>query len=112
MVRIARRAGRPPTRKPDVLPFELAVELLSVPAADTVYIGDRPEKDVGGATAAGLGAIRVRTGEWSHRPDDPRAWASLPTVADAIDLVERRLDAQAATTPTSTRKSSKPGTRR
>jgi len=82
-------------RKPDPLPFLTAVELLGTSPRDTVYVGDRPDKDVAGAIAAGLPVIRVRTGEWSARPDDPRAFASVPTVADAIavlgDLVAAQL---------------------
>ena len=99
-------------RKPDPLPFELALELLGVNAREAVYIGDRPEKDVAGAIAAGLVAIRVGTGEWAAQPDDPRAWASVPTVADAIELVAGVVDAQVASTPASTRKSSRPGANR
>jgi putative hydrolase of the HAD superfamily len=74
-------------RKPDPLPFEVALRDLGVDADRAVYIGDRPTKDVAGAAAAGLAAVRVRTGEWRNEPDDPRAWASVPTLADAAALV-------------------------
>jgi putative hydrolase of the HAD superfamily len=98
-------------RKPDPLPFRLAVERLGVDARDTVFIGDRPEKDVRGAAAAGLAPIRVRTGEWSSHPDLPDAWAVVDTACDACALVEATLD-QASSTATSTRKSRSPGTSR
>jgi putative hydrolase of the HAD superfamily len=75
-------------RKPDPLPFHVALRELGVEPADAIYIGDRPAKDVGGAVAAGLRAVRVRTGEWHEEPDDPRAWASVPAVPDAADLVQ------------------------
>jgi putative hydrolase of the HAD superfamily len=98
-------------RKPDPLPFAIAVELFGVDAAEVVHIGDRPEKDVVGAAAAGLAAIRVRTGEWAHQPDGGRCWASVATVTDAIALVIDVLD-QPSSTATSTRNSSRPGASR
>lgn len=79
-------------RKPDPLPFRIAVEALRVPAADVVYVGDRPAKDVAGAVGAGLAAIRVRTGEWASDPDDPRAVQSFPDVVEAIDALLTQLE--------------------
>jgi putative hydrolase of the HAD superfamily len=79
-------------RKPDPLPFQVAVEALGVPAANVVYVGDRPAKDVAGAIAAGLAAIRVRTGEWAASDDDPRAEQSCADVVEAIDALLTRLD--------------------
>jgi putative hydrolase of the HAD superfamily len=100
-------------RKPDPLPFRRAVDLLGVDAAETVYVGDRPDKDVAGATAAGLVAIRVRTGEWVGHAERDEAWASVANVAEAIDLVAAALEgAQASSTPASTRKSRRPGASR
>jgi len=78
-------------RKPDPLPFHVAVRNLDVTPTRAIYIGDRPSKDVAGAVAAGLAAVRVRTGEWHHEPDDPRAVASVPTLEDAVQLVSRSL---------------------
>jgi putative hydrolase of the HAD superfamily len=98
-------------RKPDPLPFSTVVELLGVDACDTVYVGDRPEKDVAGAAAAGLVPIRVRTGEWAHQADGDGCWASVATVIDAIDLVTSVLD-QPSSTATSSRNSRRPGARR
>jgi putative hydrolase of the HAD superfamily len=65
---------------------------LGVPAANVVYVGDRPAKDVAGAIAAGLAAIRVRTGEWAASDDDPRAEQSCADVVEAIDALLTRLD--------------------
>ena len=78
-------------RKPDPLPFRRALTELGVDARDAVYIGDRPAKDVVGPVGVGMRAIRVQTGEWRAEPDDPRAWASVPTVVDAVTLVRRAL---------------------
>jgi len=89
-------------RKPDPLPFRVALTQLGVEPADAVYIGDRPDKDVAGAVGAGLRAVRVRTGEWSGEPDDPRAWASVATVLDAVELVRRALPPARVTAPAPT----------
>ena len=80
-------------RKPDPTPFRRAVDLLGRPAAEVVYVGDRPEKDVAGASAAGMRAVRVRTGEWAAQPDDLRCWCSVETVVDACAWLDRALDA-------------------
>jgi len=74
-------------RKPDPLAFQVALRDLDVEPARAVYIGDRPGKDVAGAVAAGLAAVRVRTGEWHGDPDDPRAAASVPDLEAAVGLV-------------------------
>jgi putative hydrolase of the HAD superfamily len=56
-------------RKPHPAPFRVAVEALGLDARDCVMIGDRPDKDVAGARAAGLyGTVRVRTGEYRDAP--------------------------------------------
>jgi putative hydrolase of the HAD superfamily len=78
-------------RKPDPLPFRVALTELGVDARDAVYVGDRPAKDVAGAVCSGLRGVRVRTGEWHDEPDDPRAWATVDTVIDAIELIEGAL---------------------
>ncbi|HZP27497.1 MAG TPA: HAD family hydrolase [Acidimicrobiia bacterium] len=75
-------------RKPDPLPFRVALDGLGVEAADAVYVGDRPEKDVAGARAAGIRCIRVRTGEYRAAPDVPRPWATVRDVVDAIRLLD------------------------
>jgi len=64
-------------RKPDPLPFVVAAQLLGVDAGEVVYVGDRPDKDVAGAAAAGMVPIRVRTGEWQHREDGAECRASV-----------------------------------
>jgi putative hydrolase of the HAD superfamily len=74
-------------RKPDPLPFEQALEQLGVPAEDTVFVGDRPDKDIAGATAVGMRAIRVHTGEYGDAPDVVEPWQSVPTASEAIKLL-------------------------
>ncbi len=74
-------------RKPDPRPFEVALAQLGAEPADAVFVGDRPEKDIEGALAAGIRAIRVRTGEYAAHPDVPSPWASVRDVVAAIDLL-------------------------
>jgi putative hydrolase of the HAD superfamily len=74
-------------RKPDPAPFERALAALGVNATEAVFVGDRPEKDVAGAIAVGMRAVRVRTGEYAGRPDEPTPWASVANTANAIALL-------------------------
>jgi putative hydrolase of the HAD superfamily len=46
--------------KPSSKPFEVVLSLLGLPAADSVYIADNPNKDFLGARRLGMGTIRVR----------------------------------------------------
>jgi HAD superfamily hydrolase (TIGR01549 family) len=78
-------------RKPDRAFFAKVVELMSHPAGEVAYVGDRVDNDVLPAAAAGLVAIHVRRGPWgrlqrtppeaTHGLDDlaslPQALASL-----------------------------------
>ncbi len=74
-------------RKPDPAPFRRALDLLGQPAAGVVHVGDRPEKDVRGATAVGMRCIRVTTGEYAALPGGPDLpWRTVPTFAEAADL--------------------------
>jgi putative hydrolase of the HAD superfamily len=57
-------------RKPDPAPFVAALDAIGVAPGAGIMIGDRPDKDVAGARAAGmLGAVRVRTGEYRAAPN-------------------------------------------
>ena len=76
-------------RKPDPAPFQMALAALGAPAQDVIHIGDRPDKDVRGAAAAGLRAIRVRTGEYRALPDEPAPWHSARDVIEAVSIVRR-----------------------
>lgn len=64
-----RDAADRPLRKPHPDPFRRALAALAVPAGHSYYVGDRPDKDVAGALAAGLQPIRVRSGEYAALPD-------------------------------------------
>jgi putative hydrolase of the HAD superfamily len=87
---ISDELGGRATRKPSPAAFLRALELCGTSASGTVHIGDRPAKDVAGAAAAGLRAIRVRTGEYAEIPDgtgDAAPWATTDTFAQAVDLL-------------------------
>lgn len=51
--------GRLPAGKPDSRTFERVCADLGVDPTEAVYVGDRPETDVAGATAVGMRAIQV-----------------------------------------------------
>jgi len=73
------------SRKPHPGPFLRAAEELRVRPGECVFVGDRPDKDVTGAAAAGyIGAVRVLTGEYRHAPSVP----CLATVDDFPAAVE------------------------
>jgi putative hydrolase of the HAD superfamily len=72
-------------RKPSPVPLLAALVGLGVDPRDAVYVGDRPDTDVAAALAAGMRAIRVRTGEFANRPDDPQPWATAPHAVSAIE---------------------------
>jgi HAD superfamily hydrolase (TIGR01458 family) len=63
--------------------FEEALRDLGVPATAALMIGDDVESDVGGALAAGLGAVLVRTGK--YREEQATSSGIRPTfVIDSI----------------------------
>jgi putative hydrolase of the HAD superfamily len=87
---ISDEIGGRATRKPSPVPFLRALELCGTTAAGTVHVGDRPAKDVAGAAAAGMRAVRVRTGEYAEIPDsaaDAAPWATADSFAEAVDLL-------------------------
>jgi putative hydrolase of the HAD superfamily len=78
-------------RKPHPAPFQHLLARLGVPPDAAVMVGDRPDKDVAGAAAAGLRAIRVRTGEYADRPDQPVSWRSVNDVVAAVAFLRPML---------------------
>lgn len=71
-------------RKPHPAPFLAALDLLGVGPDEAVFVGDRPDKDVAGASAAGIRAVRVLTGEYAHQVGGVRPWAEFASVAEAV----------------------------
>lgn len=74
-------------RKPDPAGLLACLEALGVAPDRAVMIGDRPDKDVACALAAGARAVRVRTGEHRLRPDIPGTALSTATLAEAARVV-------------------------
>ena len=74
-------------RKPDPAGVRRALELLSSPPDRAIVIGDRPDKDVAAAMAAGVRAIRLLTGEYASRPDLPGTFATVASLAEAAELL-------------------------
>src|SRR5262249_10272431 len=50
--------------KPSATFFNLALASLGLPANEVLMVGDDIEADIGGAKAAGLGAVQVKTGKY------------------------------------------------
>jgi putative hydrolase of the HAD superfamily len=60
-------------RKPDAAIFNLAASQLGVTAADCMFVGDNPEIDVVGSTAAGMRGVWFRAGAiWPSTLPAPR----------------------------------------
>jgi putative hydrolase of the HAD superfamily len=74
-------------RKPSPEPFLRALEALRAQSPTSVVVGDRPDKDVAGAAAAGLRAVRVLTGEYARVPDSIRPWRTVDRIADVPSLL-------------------------
>jgi putative hydrolase of the HAD superfamily len=75
-------------RKPHPAPFTAALFALGVAPREALFVGDRPDKDVAGAAAAGMACIRVLTGEYDGLPDTVAPLVRVPGVADAIASIE------------------------
>lgn len=82
--------GRP-YRKPHPAPFQAALGALGVRPGEALFVGDRPDKDVAGAAAAGMACIRVLTGEYAGLPDPVAPLARVSGVADAVAHIEALL---------------------
>lgn|GEM_PF-241624 len=82
-------------RKPDPAPFLRAASVLGVSPRATVVVGDGPDTDVCGAHAAGMRAVRVRTGEHKHVESREQPWHDVPSAVSAAVLLEEELRGQA-----------------
>jgi len=76
--------------KPAPMFFQLAVDALGCPADNAVMIGDDAEADVGGAMAASLAGILVKTGK--YRPGQEMRLTEPPALVagnlkTAVDLL-------------------------
>lgn len=74
-------------RKPSPSVLIRAMRAMDCSPTDSVMIGDRPEKDVAAASAAGVRSVRVRTGEYRASPDVPMADVVVNSFAEAAEAV-------------------------
>jgi len=70
-------------REPE--PYEAALRALGVSAAETVYVGDRPELDFPRPRALGMWTVRVRRGQYAGRV--PTGDAVPDVTVDSLDAV-------------------------
>lgn len=81
--------------KPSPAFFAEVLGDVGVDAGDAVMVGDDVETDIGGALAAGLSAVLVRTGKYREevvRSSGVRPTATVDSIADVPELVETRGD--------------------
>jgi putative hydrolase of the HAD superfamily len=71
-------------RKPHPASLLEAARRLGIAPEECIYVGDRPDKDVAAANAAGMRAVRVRSGEYIWKPDIPQPWMTVSRAGDAI----------------------------
>ncbi len=73
--------------KPDPAIFRAGLETARVAARDAVFVGDRPDNDIGPAKAAGMKTVRFKRGIQYvfFNPDDPALIAD-GTVTDVSEL--------------------------
>jgi FMN phosphatase YigB (HAD superfamily) len=72
--------------KPDPAFFAHVVEKAGVPAEEIVYVGDRVDKDVLPALAAGIGAVRIRRGEHAD-VESPEGVTTIASLAELPDVL-------------------------
>lgn len=80
--------------KPAEAFFRGALASLGLGPDEAAMVGDDIEADIGGARAAGLTAVQVRTGKYTERDTaegKPRPDARLASVADLPDWIAGRL---------------------
>jgi FMN phosphatase YigB (HAD superfamily) len=75
--------------KPDTGFFSHVVEEAGAPAGEILYVGDRVDKDVVPALAAGLHAVRIRRGAYA----DVESPAGTVTIGSLDELPEVLADA-------------------
>ncbi|MCG6553505.1 MAG: HAD hydrolase-like protein [Candidatus Magnetominusculus sp. LBB02] len=54
--------------KPSHVPFNMALKILGVPAADSVYVGDDPSKDFLAPNALGMKSVQITRGDAAPKP--------------------------------------------
>ncbi len=75
--------------KPDQGFFQMALQDMGLLPADVVMVGDDPFSDIGGAKAAGIRAVQVKTGKYnpSLAGEAPEADETIASIADLPALL-------------------------
>jgi len=76
------------TGKPSTEFFRSAIDLIGVPAEQTVMIGDDLESDVGGAQTVGLKGVLVLSGKTTEIPEPDSAIEPNAVISSVADLIE------------------------
>jgi FMN phosphatase YigB (HAD superfamily) len=77
--------------KPNPIFFERVIEAVGLSADRLAYVGDRPDNDVGPATAAGMCAVYLRRGLWAEVLSGRPEAASACAVIDSLDELPQAL---------------------
>lgn len=72
--------------KPNPQIFMRALERMGVDPGDAIFVGDNPQADIGGAQAAGMRAVWIRSFYW---PDCPHADGAIEAISELPDLLDR-----------------------
>jgi len=72
--------------KPHPSIFAAALQLLNVPPADALMVGDSVRQDVDGALAVGMRAALLHRGDGAHQCERALAARSVPTIRSLRDL--------------------------
>ena len=76
-------------RKPHPLIFERALAEVGVPAARTLFVGDRVRQDVRGAAEAGMRTIQALWSRADQHPDGTEPDYEAYTLMDVLNVVRR-----------------------
>ena len=80
-----------PTHKPDPAGLREIMRRLDVGPDETLFVGDA-DVDVLGGTAAGVATLLIRNGRTVDATVAARAWLTVETPAEALEVVRRSLD--------------------
>ena len=80
--------------KPSTIPFNVALELLEVPAAEAVYVGDNPDKDFIGPNRLGMTTVQLTKYCGPDAPaassEEARARFRVRQLSELVDIVAGR----------------------
>lgn len=74
--------------KPSPIPYRIAMNGLNTEAAISFYIGDNPLVDFKGAKEVGMKTIRLKKGEFKHRPSDEYVDHEIDEIEDLLRVIK------------------------